>query len=91
MSMSVLGAGLGLKPEHYEPAYDCAAPGLWFEVHPENYMLGGGPRLAWLDAIGERHPLSLHGVSLSLAADCPPDESHLQGFRSLIAVYCFIA
>ncbi|MAX91114.1 MAG: hypothetical protein CMK99_10275 [Pseudomonas sp.] len=84
MSMSVLGAGLGLKPEHYEPAYDCAAPGLWFEVHPENYMLGGGPRLAWLDAIGERHPLSLHGVSLSLAADCPPDESHLQGLRSLI-------
>ncbi|QWV15733.1 DUF692 domain-containing protein [Stutzerimonas zhaodongensis] len=83
MSMSALGAGLGLKPEHYEAAHDCAAPGLWFEVHPENYMLGGGPRLAWLDAIGERHPLSLHGVSLSLAADCPPDEAHLQRLRML--------
>lgn len=34
-------AGLGLKPEHYEDARDCAAPGLWFEVHPENYMVGG--------------------------------------------------
>jgi len=85
MSMSAeLGAGLGLKPEHYEAAHDCAASGLWFEVHPENYMLGGGPRLAWLEAIGERHPLSLHGVSLSLAADCPPDEDHLQRFKTLV-------
>ena len=84
MSMSALGAGLGLKPEYYEAAHDCAATGLWFEVHPENYMLGGGPRLAWLEAIGERHPLSLHGVSLSLAADCPPDEAHLQRLRALI-------
>jgi len=84
MSMSLLGAGLGLKPEHYEAAYDCAAPGLWFEVHPENYMLGGGPRLAWLDAIAGRHPLSLHGVSLSLAADCPLDEAHLQRFKTLV-------
>ncbi len=84
MSVLALGAGLGLKPEHYEAAHDCAAPGLWFEVHPENYMLGGGPRLAWLDAIGERHPLSLHGVSLSLAADCLPDEAHLQRLRTLV-------
>lgn len=78
-----LGAGLGLKPEHYEAAQECTASGLWFEVHPENYMLGGGPRLAWLEAIGERHPLSLHGVSLSLAADCPPDEAHLQRLKAL--------
>lgn len=84
MSMSALGAGLGLKPEHYEAAHDCAAPGLWFEVHPENYMLGGGRRLAWLTAIAERHPLSLHGVSLSLAADCAPDEAHLQCFKTLV-------
>jgi uncharacterized protein len=78
-----MGAGLGLKPNHYEAALDCAASGLWFEVHPENYMVGGGPRLAWLEAIGSRHPLSLHGVSLSLAADCPPDDTHLQRLKAL--------
>lgn len=65
------GAGLGLKAEHYAQALDCCARGLWFEVHPENYMVGG-PRLAWLERIAERHPLSLHGVSLSLAADAAP-------------------
>lgn len=78
-----LGAGLSLKPEHYEAAQICAASGLWFEVHPENYMVDGGPRLAWLEAIGERHPLSLHGVSLSLAADCPPDGVHLKRLKAL--------
>ncbi|WP_409033946.1 DUF692 domain-containing protein [Pseudomonas sp. JUb42] len=78
-----MGAGLGLKAEHYEHALDCTSSGLWFEVHPENYMVDGGPRLAWLEAIGSRHPLSLHGVSLSLAADCPPDLSHLQRLKAL--------
>jgi uncharacterized protein (UPF0276 family) len=79
-----MGAGLGLKPNHYSDALDCAAEGLWLEVHPENYMVEGGPRLAWLEAIGSQHPLSLHGVSLSLAADCPPDESHLKRFKALV-------
>ena len=78
-----LGAGLSLKVDHYEAAYDCAAKGLWFEVHPENYMIDGGPRLAWLETIGSRHPLSLHGVSLSLAADCAPDTEHLQRLKNL--------
>jgi uncharacterized protein (UPF0276 family) len=78
-----LTAGLGLKPRHFEEARECAAPGLWLEVHPENYFVAGGPRLAWLGAIRERHPLSLHGVALSLAADAPPDAAHLQRLRAL--------
>jgi len=78
-----LGAGLGLKADHYQAAHDCAAPGLWFEVHPENYMIDGGPRLAWLETIRSRHPLSLHGVSLSLAADSAPDLEHLKRLRAL--------
>lgn len=78
-----MGAGLGLKAEHYEQAQACAAPGLWFEVHPENYMVAG-PRLAWLESIAERHPLSLHGVSLSLAADHLPDADHLYRLKALV-------
>lgn len=79
-----LGAGIGLKPEHYDRALAATAPGLWFEVHAENYMVAGGPRLEWLAAIGERHPLSIHGVGLSLAADAPPDAAHLQRLARLI-------
>ena len=74
---TVLTAGLGLKPQHYDAARACPAAGLWFEVHPENYMVAGGPRLAWLEAIRARHAISLHGVALSLAADAEPDPAHL--------------
>lgn len=74
-------AGLALKPEHYAEALAAPADGLWFEVHAENYMVRGGPRLAWLEAISERHPLSLHGVGLSLAADV--DLEHLARLAEL--------
>lgn len=79
-----LSAGLSLKPEHYADACGAVADGLWFEVHPENYMVDGGPRLAWLAAVRERRPLSLHGVALSLAADAPPDAGHLRRLRALV-------
>ena len=85
MSTSTLTAGLGLKPQHFDAALACAEPGLWFEVHPENYLVAGGPRQAWLDAVRARHPVSLHGVSLSLAADAPPDAGHLGRLAALAA------
>ena len=77
-------AGLSLKPQHYAEALAAPAVGHWFEVHPENYMCAGGPRLAWLEAIRGRHPLSLHGVGLSLAASEVPDPAHLSALRGLI-------
>src|SRR5437868_8555474 len=79
----LLTAGLGLKPQHFEAARDCRSAGAWFEVHPENYLVEGGPRRAWLADIRTRHPVSLHGVALSLAADAPPDAGHLRRLRAL--------
>ena len=78
-----LTAGVGLKPQHYDAAAACRADGLWFEVHPENYLVDGGPRLSWLHAIRDAHPISLHGVSLSLAGDEAPDEAHLKRLKVL--------
>lgn len=75
--------GLGLKPQHFEAARACTPRGLWFEVHPENYLVDGGPRLAWLQAIRNDHPLSLHGVSASLGAAAAPDRTHLHRLRML--------
>lgn len=80
---NTLTAGLSLKPEHYARAVSCQASGLWWEVHPENYLVAGGPRLGWLEAIRARHPVSLHGVSLSLAGDAEPDPAHLQRLAAL--------
>lgn len=81
---SRLTGGLGLKPEHYVEALESREPGLWFEVHAENYMSAGGPRLGWLEAIRGEHPLSLHGVGLSLGADASPDAAHLNRLAVLV-------
>lgn len=83
MTTHTLTAGLGLKPQHFDAALACTAPGLWFEVHPENYLMEGGPRMAWLQAIRAQHPVSLHGVSLSLAGPDAPDPLHLRQLAQL--------
>lgn len=75
--------GLGLKARHYDEAVASSAAGLWFEVHPENYMVDGGPRLKWLEAIRREKSLSLHGVGLSLGGDEAPDPEHLARLKTL--------
>lgn len=80
-------AGLGFKPEHFDAALASPAVGLWFEVHPENYMAAGGPRPAMLEALRQERPLSLHGVGLSLAADADPDREHLARLRAMVERY----
>lgn len=84
MTAGLMTAGLGLKAQHYAEAAATDAEGLWFEAHPENYMVAGGPRLAWLEVIRQRWPLSLHGVALSLAADADPDPGHLSRLKALV-------
>ena len=76
-------AGLSFKPIHFEQAMACPAAGLWYEVHAENYMVQGGPRLAMLEALRERFPLSIHGVGLSLAGVHEPDRQHLAKLKRL--------
>lgn len=77
-------AGLGLKPEHFADARAARHDGLWFEVHPENYLADGGPRVGWLEAVRAQHPVSLHGVSMSLAGAQEPDAGHLARFAALV-------
>ncbi len=80
-------AGVGLKPQHYRDILD-GTPGIgWFEVHAENYMGAGGPPHAYLTAVRERYPLSLHGVGLSIGGSGPLDKDHLGRLRALIERY----
>jgi uncharacterized protein (UPF0276 family) len=77
-------AGLGFKPEYFEEVLARPAAGRWYEIHAENYMLEGGPRMAMLEAVRREFPLAVHGVGLSLAADAEPDEGHLERLRQLV-------
>ncbi len=79
-----LTTGLGFKTQHLHEALAARTDGLWFEVHAENYMVDGGPRLAALARLRERFPVSLHGVGLSLASVEPPDADHLARLKILV-------
>jgi uncharacterized protein len=79
--------GVGLKPEHYRDILDGAPDIGWFEIHAENYMGAGGPPHAYLTAIRERYPISLHGVGLSIGGAGPLDADHLQRLRALADRY----
>lgn len=74
-------AGIGLKDEHMLPLLqgEAGAADVGFvEVHAENLMVDGGPRLGRLDRLRERLPLSVHGVGLSIGGAQPPCEQHLE-------------
>jgi len=82
-----LRAGVGLKPQHYRDILDGAPDIGWFEIHAENYMGEGGPPHAYLTAIRERYPVSLHGVGLSIGGSGPLDKDHLVRLKALIDRY----
>lgn len=83
-----LAVGIGLRHPHdtafaHEPkAAPLRTP--WVEVHSENFLCDGGPRLAMLAAVRERYPVSCHGVGLSLGSAEGLDPAHLKRLRHLL-------
>jgi uncharacterized protein (UPF0276 family) len=80
-------AGVGFKPEHFRDIEDSAPAVAWFEVHPENYMGAGGPPHHMLERIRRDHPLSLHGVGLSIGSAGRLDRVHLARLKALVDRY----
>jgi hypothetical protein len=78
--------GIGLRSAHYQEVLDTDLDIGWIEVHPENYF-GGGAHRHFLNKARAKYPLSLHAVGLSLGADRPVSEDHLQRFKELIDIY----
>jgi len=82
-AMPELGFGLGLRTDHYEAILEQSPRVDWFEALSENYMVGGGKPLRWLERIRERYPVVLHGVSLSIGSTAPLDRAHLIQLKAL--------
>ena len=78
-----LGFGLGLRSDHYQAILDESPRVDWFEALSENYMVGGGKPLRWLERIRERYPVVLHGVSLSIGSSDPLDLDYLRELKAL--------
>ena len=80
-------AGTSFKPEHLAAILDEGPQRGFFEVHAENYMGAGGPPHRMLEKLRRNHPLSLHGVCMSIGGPAALDRTHLARFRGLIARY----
>jgi uncharacterized protein (UPF0276 family) len=77
------GFGLGLRPVHYPDFLREGQTVDWLEIISENYMVPGGKPLAMLDAIVERYPVAMHGVSLSIGSTDGLDASYLAELKAL--------
>jgi uncharacterized protein (UPF0276 family) len=80
-------AGTCFKPAHLSAILAEGKQRGFFEVHAENYMGAGGPPHRALEAIRRDHPLSLHGVCLSIGGEQPLDSAHLKRFKDLVERY----
>lgn len=80
-------AGTSFKPEHLAAISAVSGPQGFFEVHAENYMGAGGPPHRALERVRRDHPISLHGVCMSLGGPQPLDKDHLKRFKNLVDRY----
>jgi uncharacterized protein len=80
-------AGTSFKHEHLNAILAEDPQAGFFEVHAENYMGAGGPPHQALERIRRDHPVSLHGVCMSIGGPQPLDQAHLTRFRALVERY----
>jgi uncharacterized protein len=78
------GFGLGLRREHYRDFLETDVPVDFVEVISENFMVDGGQPLHILRQVRERHPVALHGVSMSIGSADGLKLDYLRRLRALV-------
>jgi len=78
-----LGLGLGLRNCHFSHILANWPKVDWFEAISENFMDSGGHPRRVLDAIAERYPVVLHGVSMSIGSHTALDFTYLKKLKAL--------
>lgn len=77
------GFGLGLRKQHHAEFLTRDVPVDFVEIISENFMIDGGRPLATLDAVRERYPVAMHGVSMSIGSALGLDRDYLARLKTL--------
>jgi uncharacterized protein (UPF0276 family) len=77
------GFGLGLRREHYQDFLLGRVAVDFVEVISENFMVAGGQPRHILRQVRERHPVVLHGVSMSIGSSDGLRPAYLRRLRAL--------
>lgn len=83
-------AGVSIQARFFPQVLSGAAQApFWFEVHPEDFMIGAAAEDARerLDQLRAQYPLSLHGVGLGVGAEKDLDPARLGELKALIERY----
>lgn len=83
-SLPVLGAGIGLRKQHFRDLTKTELPVGWLEIVPENFMNFGGFPQTILDTMAQRFPIVSHGVNLSIGSCDPLNEEYLDRLKTLL-------
>jgi uncharacterized protein (UPF0276 family) len=78
-----LGLGVGLRTQHFGHILNKKPKVDWFEIVTENFLDTEGRPMWVLDQIAERHPIVVHGVSMSVGSPDPVDRSFLGKIKAL--------
>jgi uncharacterized protein (UPF0276 family) len=78
-----LGIGIGLRATHYAHILETWPVVDWFEILSDNYMQTSGRPLRILDAIADRYPVAMHGISMSIGSTDPIDRRYVDELRAL--------
>ncbi|USG62553.1 DUF692 domain-containing protein [Sneathiella marina] len=84
---SLLRAGAGFKPEHFEEILQGNHKSSLFEIHAENYMGAGGRPHQVLESLRADYPISCHGVGLSIGSAEGLDPAHLKRLKKICDRY----
>nr|WP_276591745.1 DUF692 domain-containing protein [Sphingomicrobium nitratireducens] len=79
-----------MKSQHFGACLDAAERGVgpsFVEVHPQNFMMEGGPMHDWLGALRDALPVSFHSVGLSMGDPGGLDEPELERLAILCDRY----
>ena len=79
----LLGFGAGLRTPHFAHVVEHEPQVDFFEIISENFMDSKGRPRAVLDRIAARHPIVMHGVSMSIGSVDPLDRQYLRKLRRL--------
>ena len=77
------GFGLGLRKTHFADFVKGHQPVDFVEVISENYMVDGGKALRVLEDVRAKHPVIIHGVSMSIGSAQGLDNDYLDGLKRL--------
>src|SRR6266480_2026327 len=82
--LPVLGAGIGLRKQHFRELLKTNLPVGWLEIIPENFMNFGGYPQTILDWCARHWPIISHGVNLSIGSCDPLNAEYLDRLKTLL-------